>query len=80
MKATLEFDLDNPDDRESHLRCLKATDMACVLFEFMINSRKRIAYKLYEEASKDKILLDIVYEEFDNLIEEHNININELIS
>ncbi len=26
MKATLRFDLDDPYDRESHMRALKATD------------------------------------------------------
>ena len=32
MKAILEFNLDDEDDRMAHLRCVKATDMAIVLF------------------------------------------------
>ena len=32
MKAVLKFDLDNPDDVISHIRCVKALDMACILF------------------------------------------------
>ncbi len=31
MKATLEFNLNDPDDRREHLRCVKSTDMAIVL-------------------------------------------------
>jgi len=28
MKATLEFDLNDPDDRMAHFRCVKSLDMA----------------------------------------------------
>ena len=84
MKAELKFDLDNSDDREAHLRCVKATDMACILFEFSTNSRKRILNKL-ENHSKDLFpsideVLDIVFEEFNGLMEGNDINIDELIS
>jgi len=34
MKATLEFDLSDPEDQMAHLRCVKAEDMALVLFDF----------------------------------------------
>jgi hypothetical protein len=33
MKAILEFDLDNPDDKMSHLRCIKATEMMITIWE-----------------------------------------------
>lgn len=79
MKAVLEFDLNNPEDVEAHLRCVKSIDMACVLFEFTINSREKIAQKIYDKPSS-KTPLDIVYEEFNSLLEQHNINIEELIS
>jgi len=35
MKAKLEFDLDDFDDKMAHNRCVKATDMALVLWEIM---------------------------------------------
>lgn len=38
MTATLTFNLDDPDDRKAHLRCVKSTDMAIALFEIMNNS------------------------------------------
>jgi hypothetical protein len=31
MKATLSFDLSDPDDRTRHLQCIKAHDMAIAL-------------------------------------------------
>ncbi len=40
MKATLEFDLTDPDDRMEHFRCVKSLDMAIVLFEILHNTKK----------------------------------------
>jgi hypothetical protein len=80
LKAILEYDLDNPDDREAHLRAIKSLDMASVIFEFQINSRKRIAQKIYDNKDGNITSLDIIYNEFFELLENHNININELIS
>ena len=34
MTATLEFDLENQDDSVAFERCVRAKDMALVLFEF----------------------------------------------
>ena len=36
MKASLTFDLDQPDDRMAHMRCVKATDMAITLWEIRV--------------------------------------------
>jgi hypothetical protein len=33
MKAILEFNLDDADDKMSHLRCVKATEMMVTLWE-----------------------------------------------
>ena len=33
MKAILEFNLDDPQDAERHRRCMKADDMANVLYD-----------------------------------------------
>jgi hypothetical protein len=65
MKAILEFDLDDPDDRMAHLRCVKATDMAIMLFDFFHNDCKG-----FDEE---------VGEKFASRLNENNINIEELI-
>ena len=44
MKATLDFDLDNPDDRMAHMRAVKSLDMAIVLFELQTNLKKKCEY------------------------------------
>jgi hypothetical protein len=78
MKATLEFDLNEPEDRTEHLRCVKALDMACVLFEIQRNVRKRMTTsntpEEYEEGVEDT--LNFINE----LIEEHGIIIDDLIN
>ena len=33
MKAVLEFELDNPDDKMAHLRCVKSLDMALFIWD-----------------------------------------------
>ena len=44
MKAILEFDLDNPDDKMSHLRCIKATEMMITLWEIDQHLRSLTKY------------------------------------
>ena len=37
MTATLEFNLDNPEDKMAHLRCVTSLEMALVIFECLHN-------------------------------------------
>lgn len=75
MKATLEFDLDNPDDRKAHLRCVKSTDMAIVLFELRHNSKKRVQKQIEKGADP----IDAFYNEFFDLLDENGVVIDDLI-
>jgi len=74
MKAILEFNLDEPDDRMAHLRCIKSTDMAIVLFDIVYNLRKEI-----ENIDTDE-KLDLFYDKLNAIMEEQGINIDELIN
>ena len=69
MKATLEFDLNNPEEKKEHFRCVKSLDMACALFEIQMNLRKRSGENV-----------DIVFDEINKIMDENNLNIEELIS
>lgn len=56
MKAILEFDLDNPEDRMAHSRCIKATEMAVALFEIYNNSwRHKSTLEDYRRAVEAEI-------------------------
>ena len=74
MKAILEFDLDNPDDVTSHLRCIKSADMAGFIWELQHNFWRKWKH------DESDLTLESYREAMCNLIEEHNINIDELIN
>ena len=75
MKAVLEFDLQDLEDRIEHQRMLKAKDMSIALWDMSQELRKKVkyapddlsedTYKAYEE------IQDIFYE----IINQHNIDL-----
>ena len=77
MKATLEFNL--PEDNTEYLATVKALDMANFIFELVYNTRKGLINELsiLDEYKEDGI--DIVFEKICELLEHHNISIDELI-
>ena len=81
MKAILEFDLDNPDDVISHKRCVKALDMACILFEIQYNLKKKLTHKFESQPTRYTVFdgVDETFEIINNLFEEYNINLEEII-
>jgi 1,4-alpha-glucan branching enzyme len=83
MKATFEFDMNEPEDVMEHRRMSKALDMALVLWEIKHNAQKKIHDSLdYTEEDKPKtaheaaeLIFDMIYQ----LMEDYNINVDELI-
>lgn len=86
MKAILKFNLDDPDDRMEHERCIKATDMALVLWELCYNSKKSLEDTLSADFPTDPdqtvalTALDKVFERFNDLLEEHSLDIDKIIT
>ena len=74
MKATLEFNLTDPDEAREHLRCIKALDMACVLWELR-NIRKELEWMEEQGDLSAETVIQKILEHFDN----HNINADELL-
>ena len=68
MKAILKFNLDEHEDRMSHLRATKSIGMAIVLFEMLYNVRKSLGDN--QEGWLEKLI---------ELMEEQGINLDELI-
>jgi len=77
MKAILKFDLSDPEERTEHLRCVKSLDMACVLFEIQKNLKRHGALKGldYEDEIYDYVLRSI-----NDLMDQHGLDIDELIN
>lgn len=74
MKATLEFNLDDPDDAVSHLRCVKSLSMALALYDFRSAGRS-----VKEMDVRDEDRFNIFYDKLDEAIVKHNIDLEELI-
>ena len=77
MKAKLKFNLEFPDERRAHMRCVKSTDMAIVLFDILYNARKKIHHENESEAFVEGIDSTLNY--IRELCEDRNINIDELL-
>jgi len=80
MKAVIEFDLTDTEDKNRFKRCGKSLEMAIVIFEFLYNIRKRVERILDHDEKIDSYkTLDIVYEKFRELLEEQHIDIDDLM-
>lgn len=80
MKAVIEFDLDNFDDRQAHARCVKALDMTLALFELQYSLRKEIEKDLDKDGITRYGAADLVFNGITRIMEEHNVNLDELVS
>jgi hypothetical protein len=79
-KATLEFDLNEPDDVMAHLRAVKSLDMALALWEIVHNTKKGLEWSLEGKEVDKYETLELVYEKIFDILNEHNINTDELIN
>ena len=78
-KATLEFDLNEPDDVEAHKRAIKSIDLVFALWDIDQYLREQVKYN--ESLSKEAYdALDKAREEFYNILNKRNISFDELIS
>jgi len=80
MKAQLNFDFDDPDDRMAHLRCFKSTEMALVLWQFLYNTVKAAEIEIEDKKLDSYDTLDYLMQRFKDLLDEHNIIIDELVN
>ena len=77
-KAILEFDLSNPDDVNDYKRTNQALDMALALWD--IDQYLRAETKYNEELTQDAYdALAIAREKFYQILNEHNINMDEIL-
>lgn len=79
MKATLTFNLDDCDDALKHLRCVKSTDMAMMLWELQSNSYRTFTKCNTNQNSDYQQGIEDVFEHIRNLFEQHDINTHKLI-
>jgi hypothetical protein len=79
MKAILEFNL--PEDNTEYLATVKAMDMANFIFELVYNTRKGLINQLNDSITSkyQQDGIEIVFDKICELLQHHNIAIDELI-
>ena len=78
MKATIEFNLDNPEDVSAHKRCVKALDMALALNDILNMFRNKLKYG---ELSGDEYdTVEKIRDEIREILDSNNISMDELIN
>jgi len=85
MKAILEYNLDDADDKMAHLRAVKTLDMAIALWEIMHNLKKNMMYKVEHAVENDKNMtpfdaVDMTFDLIWDTVKEEGIIIDELIN
>ena len=79
-KATLEYDLNDPDDTMAHLRAVKSLDLALVLWELAHNTKKGIQNEIEFKNLNAYDAVDKVFEKLWEELNDHGINLDELIN
>jgi hypothetical protein len=80
MKATLEFNLNEPEDVMAHKRCVKSVDMAIALHEISTQLIEKL--KHIEELAPDSELnlIDFIADEISFSLQSNGIILEELIN
>ena len=78
-EAILKYDLNDSDDAMAHMRAVKSLDMALALWDITHNTKKRIEWSLESKELNKYEILDLVYERIYEILDEHNIKLDDLI-
>jgi hypothetical protein len=78
-KATLEFDLEKPEDLEEFKRVTKALDMAIALWDIDQYLRAQTKYAPDSMPQEAYDALDQAREKFYQILNERNINMDEIL-
>lgn len=78
-KATLKYDLTDPDEFMAHLRAIKSLDMALAIWDITHNTKKNLHKALECQNLAPNEVIDEVYKRIYEILEDHNINPEELI-
>jgi hypothetical protein len=79
MKATLEFNLDEPDEEMAYQRCIKSKDMAMALWEITHNTKKKLEWDMENKDITKYDALEMVFDKFYEILKDNNIDTEQLI-
>jgi hypothetical protein len=79
-KAIIEYNLNDPDDIMAHKRAIKSDDMALALWEITHNTKKRLEWSMEGKEIDKYDALELVFDKIHEIMSEHNIDLDDLIS
>lgn len=78
-EAILKYDLNDPDDVMSHKRAVKSLDLALALWDITHNTKKSLEWSMEGKEMDKYDALEMIYEKLHEIINEHNIDLDDLI-
>ena len=78
-EAILKYDLNDSDDAMAHMRAVISLVMSLALWDITHNTKKRIEWSLESKELNKYEVLDLVYERIYEILDEHNIKLDDLI-
>ena len=78
-KAVIEYDLKDIDDVYAHKRAIKSLDLALALWDITHNTKKKLEWAMEGKEMDKYDALELVYEKINEIILEHNIDLDDLI-
>jgi hypothetical protein len=78
-EAILKYDLNDTDDAMAHKRAVKSLDMALALWDITHNTKKSLEWSMEGKEMDKYDALDMVYEKIYEILDEHNIKLDDLI-
>ncbi len=79
-KAKIEYDLNDIDDRYAHLRAVKSLDLALAIWDITHNTKKALEWSMEGKEMDKYDALEMVYDKIYEILDEHNIKIDELLN
>ena len=80
MKAILEFNLDEPEERIDHLRAVKSLNIMSVLWEFDMYLRSQLKYNDENLTNEAYEALDKAREKLYEVMNDQHVSFDELYS
>ena len=78
-EGILKYDLNDFDDRMAHLRAVKSLDMAMALWDITHNTKKGLEWSMEGKEIDKYEALEMVFDKIYEILEEHNIKMDDLI-
>jgi hypothetical protein len=78
-EAILKYNLNDTDDAMAHMRAVKSLDMALALWDITHNSKKGLEWTMEGKEIDKYEALEMVYEKIYQILDEHNIKLDDLI-